>query len=98
LLTVLGNKVYYFDDYRLFTFPTKRRWHEKADLELIARSASQLIALTRGEFREVYLPRPGCGNGGLAWTAVKPILEVLPDKFIVITNNGRNAKRKTHTD
>lgn len=62
---------------------------EKADLELIERSCKQLKAMfgfASGRSREeVYLVRPGCGNGGLDWGDVKPILEkYLDDRFIVV--------------
>ena len=33
---------------------------------------------------EIYLPKVGCGNGGLKWEDVKPHLKFLDDRFIVI--------------
>lgn len=53
---------------------------------LIVRSANQLVALTeRNGWRMVMLPRPGCGNGGLDWTAVEPILRnILDIRFVVV--------------
>jgi hypothetical protein len=69
----------------LVSFPVKHHWREKADLELIRRSAVELVKLTKSGDR-VVLPRPGCGNGHLEWVTVKPILEPLMDnRFHVIT-------------
>lgn len=72
---------------RIVTFPVKHHWHEKADLELIARSAEQLVAFVNAEKVEaIVLPRPGCGNGGLKWEAVQPVLApILDDRFLVVT-------------
>lgn len=70
----------------LIAFPVKHQWREDADLELIARSADELIVLTnQHKWSLVVLPRPGCGNGRLEWAAVKPILEPkLDDRFLVV--------------
>lgn len=85
---VVGLFQCYAPDTLLFTFPVKHEWHQKADLDLIRRSAEQLVVevskLTkRGP---VVLPRPGCGNGHLSWDTVRPVLEpILDDRFHVIT-------------
>lgn len=67
-----GNVPQYFPDAKIFTFPVKHNWWEKADLELIAQSA-EIIAgkkLDRIDF-----VRPGCGNGKLDWRDVRPVLD-----------------------
>lgn len=71
----------------LITFPVKHNWWEKADIKLIEQSCHELVQLI-GQSLIVYLPRPGCGNGGLNWEKeVKPILEkILPDNIIVVSN------------
>jgi hypothetical protein len=82
-----GNVVMLDPENKLFTFPVKHRWWEDADLELIEESAKNLGEITRGDPEGIYLlPRPGCGNGGLNWEDVKPLLEDLPDNVLVITN------------
>jgi len=50
-------------------------WACLADIVIIERSCRYLriFAENRG-FRRVALPRPGCGNGGLRWEEVKPVL------------------------
>ena len=70
----------------IISFPVKRVWHEKADPKLITRSVEELAALVqRRGWRTIVLPRPGCGNGGLDWGDVKPLLErALDNRFIVV--------------
>ena len=87
-----GNRVYIFRDYNLITFPTKWRWRDKSDLELIEASAQQLDHLRLAldawddDHKLIYLPQVGCGNGKLEWKDVKPILEkhLKGDRFIVV--------------
>ena len=84
-----GNHIIYLgrlDDTNFLSFPVKDHWNEKAKLSLIARSIQEL--LEAAEFmgaQGFLLPRPGCGNGGLLWSEVKPILEPrLDDRFTII--------------
>lgn len=70
----------------LVSFPVKRNWWEYADEEIIERSTQELIDLTNAEgWDSVVLPRPGVGNGRLSWDDVKPIIDILDDRFYVIT-------------
>lgn len=74
------------EDVTLVSFPVKYHWKDKANPELIVRSAHQLVALTGAyDWDCVVLPRPGCGNGGLNWERVRPLLDVLDDRFVVVT-------------
>lgn len=84
-----GNHVFdlgEWDGVRLFSFPTKHHWRDAlSDMELIKQSCRELRGyVKKGEI--VAMPRPGCGNGGLAWAAVRPVLqELLPeDNFIIV--------------
>jgi len=54
---------------------------------LIRQSARQLVEMAdKFGWGSVVLPRPGCGNGGLDWDDVRPILEaILDDRFTVVT-------------
>ncbi len=93
-IAALGNHVQRFDTFRVFSFPVKYHWNEKADLNLIQRSCDELMArLDRQNavsIKKVYLPRPGCGNGGLDWQHVRDaIYERLDDRVIAITNGPR---------
>lgn len=83
-----GNKVFIFSEYSIITFPVKHNWWEKADLNLIEKSCKQLKEIFRFNLCDlpipVYLPKVGCGNGGLDWNDVKPVLEkYLDDRFII---------------
>jgi len=97
-----GNHVYPFYENvighpEIITFPVKHNWWEKADLKLIEQSCKELVELNKviskglesGEsfYHEYVIPRPGCGNGGLDWRDVKPILEkyLVDDRFHIIS-------------
>lgn len=73
------------------SFPVKHRWFEMADLALILQSAEELVMLADDQawidkWQRVVLPRPGCGNGGLKWEVVAPVIgQILDDRFHVIT-------------
>lgn len=71
----------------LIMFPTKQFWFNESDPELIVKSCVQLEAfILEHKLKSVLLPRPGCGNGKLAWSDVKPLIqEVLSDKVSVVT-------------
>jgi hypothetical protein len=67
-------------------YPVKHNWWEEADLELIVRSAEELVKLSDEiPWPEAIMPRMGCGNGKLDWADVKPLVEPIlhDDKFIV---------------
>ena len=79
----IGNK---YIDLRIFTLPVKHNWFEKADIDLITSSLEKLVKLVDNtDIEEVYMVRPGCGNGKLNWDDVKPIIEpLLDDRFIIV--------------
>lgn len=62
-------------------------FHAKADLSIIRDSAERLADLASfNGWKNVILPRPGCGAGELTWDKVKPILdEYLDDRFTSYT-------------
>jgi hypothetical protein len=71
------------DEVKLLTMPTKHHWVENADLYLIERSALELASLPYSE--RFVMGQPGCGNGGLIWENVKPVIEkILDDRFTVL--------------
>ena len=65
-------------------FPVKHNWWEVADIELIKKSCRQLVKLL-GPNETALLPRPGCGNGKLKWSDVKPVIEkILDDRVYIV--------------
>jgi hypothetical protein len=79
-----GNRVYYFPP-DMVTFPVKHQWYEKADIELILSSAYELAAMANEHgWALVVMPRPGCGNGHLSWSDVRPVIEPLLDNRFVV--------------
>lgn len=87
-----GNHCFYFPAQRLITLPVKHNWWEKADVELIDRSLEELSVTVTPKvqgyervFKPVVLTRPGCGNGGLEWYDVLPLmLGRIDERFIVV--------------
>ena len=84
LIVATGNNVYKLPQYKLYTLPVKFNWWEKADIGLIVRSCEQLAHLVP-KGKTVYMVRPGCGAGRLAWRNVKRRIEgLLDDRFVVV--------------
>lgn len=70
----------------IVAFPTKHDWRGPSDIELINKSAIELVKLAdKHNWKRVALPAPGVGLGGLDFnTEVKPLLEtILDDRFII---------------
>lgn len=73
----------------LITFPTKQNWWDDSDLSLITRSSVELVKLADTmKMDKLALPRVGCGNGGLRWSTVRPILEAILDERFTVVDNG----------
>lgn len=74
-LSEYGNHVFPFRDLKIFTFPTKRVHFEMSNIELIATSCRELQQVAAKYTADtIYLPKPGCQNGGLNWQDVLPLL------------------------
>lgn len=69
----------------LFRFPTKNDVWYNSSLSVIEDSLRELVYTARlNKNYKIYLPRPGCGCGGLDWESqVKPLCE----KYL---NNSKN--------
>jgi O-acetyl-ADP-ribose deacetylase (regulator of RNase III) len=68
----------------IINFPTKKDWRGKSKIEYIRGGLVDLIAqIQRLNIRSIAIPPLGCGNGGLDWSEVQPLIEAafaeLPD-------------------
>jgi len=60
----------------IINFPTKRNWRGKSRIEDIKSGLRALIAdVRRLGIRTIAVPPLGCGNGGLDWQEVRPLIE-----------------------
>jgi hypothetical protein len=79
------------EPYRVVSFPTKDHFKDPSSLDLIAKSAEQLVALAdlnRYEpgWQKIFLPKVGAGLGRLPWRDVRGLLaKLLDDRFYVAT-------------
>lgn len=61
----------------IINFPTKQHWREPSCLGYIKIGLDSLVLeVDRLKIRSIAIPKLGCGNGGLAWDEVKPLIEV----------------------
>jgi O-acetyl-ADP-ribose deacetylase (regulator of RNase III) len=59
----------------IINFPTKKHWRQPSRLQYISEGMRDLVAWVRKlEIRSIAVPPLGCGNGGLAWSDVKPLI------------------------
>jgi O-acetyl-ADP-ribose deacetylase (regulator of RNase III) len=73
----------------IINFPTKRHWKHKARLADISAGLVDLVrVLKMRNIRSIAVPPLGCGNGGLSWYEVKPLIEsalrTLPDVRVLL--------------
>ena len=60
----------------VLNFPTKRHWRAKSKLDDIHAGLVALVdEVSRRGIRSVAVPPLGCGNGGLRWRDVRPLIE-----------------------
>lgn len=60
----------------IINFPTKRHWRGKSRIEDIEAGLRELVAVVhRLRIKSLALPPLGCGNGGLNWALVRPMIE-----------------------
>jgi O-acetyl-ADP-ribose deacetylase (regulator of RNase III) len=78
---VLTGKIFVYDAHSLgprryvLNFPTKRHWRGKSRIEDIRSGLSDLISqIKKLEIESIALPALGCGNGGLDWDDVRPLI------------------------
>lgn len=66
----------------MLRFPTKDQVQFGSDMKIIADSLTMLEEyINKNPNKKIYLPRPGCGLGGLDWEDVKELCEHYLSKF-----------------
>lgn len=60
----------------IVNFPTKRHWRSPSQLSDIEAGLDALVtAVSRHGISSIAIPALGCGNGGLIWSDVRPLIE-----------------------
>lgn len=72
----------------IINFPTKKHWRHPSKIEWVETGLEDLAKVVRDlGIRSIALPPLGCGNGGLDWQEVRPLIEkmvaAMPDVRIV---------------
>ena len=86
----------------IINFPTKKEWRHPTRLEWVQSGLAALKAVVREKgIRSIAIPPLGCGNGGLDWAVVRPMIETalgdLPDVDITVyepTPKYQNISKK----
>ncbi len=69
-------------DQWVLNFPTKKHWRHPSKLEWIEAGLRKFNAeYEKRGIVEISFPRLGCGNGGLDWDEVKPLMEAYLSKL-----------------
>jgi O-acetyl-ADP-ribose deacetylase (regulator of RNase III)/uncharacterized protein YwgA len=59
----------------IVNFPTKDHWRAKSKLEYISSGLDALVSdIKKYRIKSIALPPLGCGNGGLDWNVVRPMM------------------------
>jgi O-acetyl-ADP-ribose deacetylase (regulator of RNase III) len=90
----------------IINFPTKEHWRGKSRLEWIEAGLRDLHrVIDEKNIRSIALPPLGCGNGGLDWSVVRPLIECeladLKDVDIVVfepTREYQNVAKRSGLD
>ena len=60
----------------IVNFPTKEHWRGVSKIEFVRSGLVDLVAQVRRlDIRSIAIPPLGCGNGGLKWSDVRPLIE-----------------------
>ena len=60
----------------IINFPTKRHWRDRARIDDLAAGLNDLVGKIESlGIRSIAVPPLGCGNGGLSWKTVYPLIE-----------------------
>lgn len=87
----------------IINFPTKTHWRVRTQLNWIQEGMNDLVqTIVERNIRSIAVPPLGCGNGGLEWHSVRPIivaaLEGVPDldaRIYEPTRKYQNVSKRT---
>lgn len=85
----------------IINFPTKTNWRANTKIEYIEEGLNDLITVIKEKnIKSIAIPPLGCGNGGLDWQDVKPLIEskladISDEIDIEIYVPGHNSYAKT---
>lgn len=87
----------------IINFPTKTHWRVKTKLEWVESGLDDLVRVIKEkDISSIAIPPLGCGNGGLDWSVVKPLIlkavEPLEDVRIVVyepTSKYQNVAKRS---
>lgn len=66
----------------VLNFPTKRHWRYPSKMEYIEAGLKKFVDQYESQgIREIAFPKLGCGNGGLLWKDVEPLMRAYLDKL-----------------
>jgi O-acetyl-ADP-ribose deacetylase (regulator of RNase III) len=71
----------------IFSFPTINNLGKESNIQLIKQSATIMADYAEQfDLKQIILPRPGVGIGGLTWAEVKPVIApILGDRFTIVS-------------
>ncbi|HVV85462.1 MAG TPA: macro domain-containing protein [Kofleriaceae bacterium] len=84
----------------IINFPTKKHWRQPSQLSYVRDGLRDLVARVRElAIGSIAVPPLGCGNGGLAWADVKPLIlaafaEVPDVRLVLFEPEGAPAPTK----
>ena len=75
-LLVVKDSNFLTGEKQIINFPTKTDWRMPSEYVYIERGLIALRAYVQEhKMASLAMPAPGCGNGGLTWSIVKPMIE-----------------------
>ena len=70
----------------IINFPTKRHWRTNTRLEWVETGLHDLVrVIEEKEIKSIAIPALGCGNGGLNWQEVRPLIVKTIEKIEDLT-------------
>jgi len=87
----------------LINFPTKLHWRSRSKIEYVKDGLVDFVEQVRRlGVKSVAMPPLGCGNGGLEWLDVRPLIEAalseLPEVNFVIFESAQKATHPEQID